>query len=185
MKTPCEQIRQWLDNGDRPPLPAALEAHVGVCPVCRRSVTVERALRQGLRAGAALDAARRSALMEKIAGSPSGAAIGRRSRRLLRWSWAALAAAAAIILAVVLTWPPAPRTPILPTELFGDFLGPLAEMSPPEENIAPAAPAESSTTEDVLGAFWADFEGPLSVALGAMEAPRAAARPAPEKPVKE
>jgi hypothetical protein len=119
--------------------------------------------------------------MEKIAGSPSGAAIGRRSRRLLRWSWMPLAAAAAIILAVVLAWPPAPRTPILPTELFGDFLGPLAEISPPEENIAPAAPAESSTTEDVLGAFWADFEGPLSVALGAMEAPRAAARGGPSR----
>ena len=175
METPCDCIREWLDNGDRPPLPVDLEAHIGVCPVCRRSVAVERALRKGLRAGAALDAARRSALMEKIAGSPCGA--GRRAR-LARWSWAPLAAAAAIVLAVVLTWPPAPRTPILPTELFGDFLGPLAEISPPPD-VAPAAPSESSTTEDVLGAFWADFEGPLSVALGAMEAPRAAARGGP------
>ena len=181
MEPLCGCTREWLDNGDRPPLPVDLEAHIGVCPVCRRSVAVERALRKGLRAGAALDAARRATLMEKIAGSPRGA--GRRSR-LARWSWVPLAAAAAIILAVVLAWPPAPRTPILPTELFGDFLGPLAEISPPPD-IAPAAPSESSTTEDVLGAFWADFEGPISVARGAMEAPRAAARPAPEKPVKQ
>jgi hypothetical protein len=181
MKTPCDCIREWLDDGDHPPLPVDLEAHIGVCLVCRRSVAVERALRKGLGAGAAIDAARRSALMEKIAGSPCGA--GRRAR-LARWSWAPLAAAAAIILAVVLAWPPAPHTPILPTELFGDFLGPLAKISPPPD-IAPAAPSESSTTEDVLGAFWADFEGPLSVARGAMEAPRAAARPAPEEPVKQ
>ena len=175
METPCDRIREWLDNGDRPPLPVDLEAHIGVCPVCRRSVAVERALRKGLRAGAAIDAGRRSALMEKIAGSPSA---GRRTR-LARWSWAPLAAAAAIVLAVVLAWPQPPRTPILPTELFGDFLGPLAKISAPD--IAPAAPSEGATTDDVLGAFWADFEGPLSVALGAMEAPRAAARGGPSR----
>ena len=181
MKTPCEQIRQWLDDTDRPPLPADLRVHAASCDACRAAVAAEQSLRAGLGAGAAIDAARRAALMEKIAGSPCAA--GRRTRRLVRWSWAPLAAAAAIVLAVVLTWPPAPRTPMLPTELFGDFLGPLAGISPPPD-IAPAAPGESSTTEDVLGAFWADFEGPLSVALGAMEAPRAAARPAPEKPAK-
>ena len=194
MKTPCEQVREWMDDLDRPALPVDLEAHAAVCPACRPGVTVEATLREGLGAGAAVDPARRATLMQKALAAPAAshaaatADPGRRparpARRLLRWSWLPLAAAAAVILALALAWPAGPRNPILLTEVFGDFLGPLVNLALPE--TAPAAPAEGAEVlpaQDVLGTFWEDFEGPIAVAQGALEAPRAAVA-VPAAPVK-
>jgi len=104
--------------------------------------------------------------------------------RLLRWSWVPLAAAAAIVLAVFLGQPQKPRTPISPTEVFGDFLGPMANFVAPAETPQQTPGKEPSTTDDILAAFWGDLEGPLTVALASMEAPRAAAgiEPAAQNP---
>ncbi|MBM4017954.1 MAG: hypothetical protein FJ288_06430 [Planctomycetes bacterium] len=181
MKTPCDRIGEWLDDETRPPIAADLAAHAPGCDACRNPVALERALREGLRDVAAPDAARRAALVNGILRASSAAppASGRRGRTVF-WSWAAIAAAAAIILAAVLAWPQVPRNPISPTEVFGDFLGPLVMLVPPapQEDAATAPPAPSAevlTADDVFGVFWSDFEGPLAVALGAMEAPRVAA----------
>jgi hypothetical protein len=185
MKPACEQIREWLDDLDRRPLPAGLKTHAASCAACRANVAAEEALRDGLGAAAPLAPAHRAAILAHVLAKPA-AAPRRRSfaGKLLRWSWAPLAAAAAIVLAVFLAQPQTPRTPILPTDLFGDFLGPLANLVPPES--APQAPAgaDASAMDSVLATFWGDFEGPLAVAQGAMEAPRIAAglTPAAQNP---
>jgi hypothetical protein len=183
MKPECEQIREWLDDAGRRPLPPALEAHAASCASCRAGVEAEEALREHLAAAPPLDAARRASIMTHVLAAASAKRARGRSR-LLWWSWAPLAAAAAIVLAVLLAWPHAPRNPILPTEIFGDFLGPLADLMPPVAAPQPAAAQELSTTDDVLATFWSDFEGPLTVAQGAMEAPRVAAglTPAAQNP---
>jgi len=173
MNPECERICDWLDDLDCRRLPPDLEAHAASCPACGPSVAAEQALREGLGNVAPLDPARRAAILTHILAAPA-----RRSRnlsRILWWSWAPLAAAAAIILVVFLAWPQAPRTPILPTEVFGDFLGPIANLLPPVETTQAPAEAEPSTADNVLATFWSDLEGPLTVAQGAMEAPRAAA----------
>ena len=183
MNPECERIRQWLDEVQRRPLPPDLEAHAASCPSCRASVGAEQALREHLSATAPLDPARRTVLMEGIL-TASAAAPRVRRMRLLRWSWVPLAAAAAIVLAVFLGQPQKPRTPISPTEVFGDFLGPMANFVAPAETPQQTPGKEPSTTDDILAAFWGDLEGPLTVALASMEAPRAAAgiEPAAQNP---
>ena len=177
MKPECERIREWLDDlDDRRPLPPDLETHAALCPTCGTSVTAEQALRDGLGAVAPLDPARRAAMVARALAAP--ARQSRSLSRILLWSAAPLAAAAAIVLAVFLAWPHAPRNPISPTEVFGDVLGPFAYFVPPV-TASEATAKEPSTTDNVLATFWSDLEGPLTVAMGAMEAPRAAAGLAP------
>jgi len=179
--TECERINQWLAEAPEQALASDLAAHAAQCETCRGRMAVEEAMHL-LGAGATLERRRRSALVDRIVAAPVQAARGR--SRVLRWSWAPLAAAAAIILAVVFLWPAQPREPILPTQILGDLLGPLASLSP-----APAEPAPSpQTAEDssplgsVFESFWGDLEGPVSIGLAAMEAPRAAAtRPSAEE----
>jgi len=176
MNPECERIRDWLDGLDCRPLPPDLEAHAASCPACGTSVTAEQTLRDGLGATPPLDAARRAAMVAHALAAPAQQSRGR--GRFLWWSWAPLAAAAAIVLVVILAWPQAPRNPISPTEVFGDFLGPLANFTLPIET--PQTPEkEPSTTDNILATFWGDLETPLTVAMGALEAPRAAAGIAP------
>jgi len=179
MKPECEQIRQWLDDLDRRPLPPDLKVHVASCPACRASVEAEEALREHLGEAAPLAPVRRAEIVARVLAATASAPRARNRRRPLWWSLAPLAAAAAIALVVVLAWPHPPRTPISPTEVFGDFLGPMANFVPPAETPRPTAGKEPSTTDDVLTTFWGDIEGPLTVALSAMEAPRVAAGLAP------
>ena len=178
--TECKRINQWLDEAPEQALASDLAAHAAQCETCRRRMAVEEAMHL-LGAGATLERQRRSALVDRIVAAPGQATRGR--SRVLRWSWAPLAAAAAIILAVVFLWPAQPREPILPTQILGDLLGPLASMSPAsaEPTPVPQAADDSSPLGSVLTSFWGDLEGPVSIGLAAMEAPRAAAsRPAVE-----
>jgi len=169
VNTECDRVLRWLNETDDPTAPAGSEAHAAVCETCRRHLEMERTLRGRLGAGAALEPAHRTALLDKITAAPRAA--GRR-RWLRRWSWVPVAAAAAVILAFLLV--PETREPIPPTDIIADLLGPFAEAAPVEEPPAPKAEEELPLGQ-VLAAFWADFEGPLSVGRGALEAPRAAA----------
>jgi len=178
MKPECEQIRQRLDDLERRPLPPDLKAHAASCPACRASVEAEEALREHLGEAAPLAPVRRAEIVARVMAATAAAPRVRHRRRPLWWSLAPLAAAAAIVLVVVLAWPHPPRTPISPTEVFGDFLGPLANFTLPIET--PQTPEkEPSTTDNILATFWGDLETPLTVAMGALEAPRAAAGIAP------
>ena len=179
MKSECEQIRQWLDDLDRRPLPHNLKAHAAACPACRAGVEAEEALREHLGEAPPLEPVRRAEIVARVMAAAATAPQARNRRRPLWWSLAPLAAAAAIVLVVLLAWPHAPRTPISPTEVFGDFLGPMANLVPPAAGPQPTSAKEPSTADDVLTTFWGDIEGPLTVALSAMEAPRAAAGLAP------
>jgi len=178
MKPDCQRIREWLDDTERHPLPPDLKAHAASCPTCRASVEAEETLRENLAEAPLLEPSRRAAILAHVSAAASAPRAGKR-RRLLRWSLAPLAAAAAIVLAVVLAWPHPPRTPISPTEVFGDLLGPMANFLPPPAAPQPTSAKEPSTADNVLATFWSDIEGPLTVALGAMEAPRVAAGLAP------
>lgn len=179
MKPECEQIRQWLDDLERQPLPPDLKTHAASCPACRASIEAEEALREHLGEAAPLAAVRRAEIVARVMAATAAAPRTRNRRRPLWWSLAPLAAAAAIALVVVLAWPHPPRTPISPTEVFGDFLGPMANLVPPAAGPQVTPAKEPSTADDVLATFWGDLQGPLTVALNAMEAPRAAAGLAP------
>lgn len=184
MKPDCQQVRRWLDDCERRPLPPDLKAHAASCPTCRAGVEAEEALREHLAEAPPIEPSRRAAILAHVSAATASTPRAGKRRRLLLWSLAPLAAAAAIVLAVVLAWPHPPRTPISPTEVFGDFLGPMVNFLPPPgqpENAArqPASGKEPSTADNVLATFWSDIEGPLTVALGAMEAPRVAAGLAP------
>jgi hypothetical protein len=183
MTNACRLIEQWLDEApDAPPLARDLEAHAAACETCARRLAIDRTLRERLAAGATLEPAHRADLVARVLAANAPAA--RRPRRLPRWSWAPVAAAAAVVLALVV-FQPMKRPPILPTEVFGYFLGPIADMFPPPspEPAQPAQPVQTEedvpTMETIFGAFWTDLEGPLTVVLGAMEAPRAAAAQEP------
>ena len=179
MKPECQRIREWLDDLDRRPLPPDLETHAASCPTCRAGVEAEEALREHLSEAPPIEPSRRAAILAHVSAATASAPRAGKRRRLLLWSLAPLAAAAAIVLAVVLAWPHPPRTPISPTEVFGDFLGPIANFVPTSEAPQPTSGKEPSTADNVLATFWSDIEGPLTVALGAMEAPRVAAGLAP------
>ncbi|KPJ74040.1 MAG: hypothetical protein AMS14_05915 [Planctomycetes bacterium DG_20] len=124
----------------------------------------------GLGDGAAMDPARRAALLERVVSAR--AAAMRRRPRILYLSGGVLAAAAAAVLAVLVLWPE-DRVSIPPTEIFAYLLGPLTEMAaagaitgaPPQENGLP--------TDAVVEAFWSDLEGPVAIGMDALEAPRA------------
>jgi hypothetical protein len=179
--TECERINQWLDEAPEQALAGDLAAHAAQCETCRRRLAFEESMHL-LGAGATLDPQRRSALVEKIVAAPVQAARG--GSRVPRWSWAPIAAAAAIIMAVVFLWPAQPREPILPTQILGDLLGPLASLSPASAEPAPSPETadDSSPLGSVFESFWGDLEGPVAVGLAAMEAPRAAATsPSAEK----
>lgn len=122
--------------------------------------------------GAELAPARRAALLERIA--PAQAGASRRRARIIRLSWGALAAAAAILVAAVVLWPER-REPISPTELFADLFGPLPQIATAGATTTAPAQEESSPFGAVLSAFWGDLEGPLTIAVNAIEAPRALA----------
>ena len=205
MTRECDQVSLWLDAVDSGPPGPALEAHAAACESCRRRMALEQVLREGLSGGAALDSARRAALVDRIApeAAPRLAATQRGARvddatilppqehahansrvsmpptkagrRARRWPWlGTLAAAATVILAVSLFFYPASSRPaVLPSQVFGDLLGPLAEASP---LLPPATtPADDSPLTAVLTAFWGDFEGPITIGRDAMQAPRAVA----------
>ena len=179
--TECERINQWLDEVPEQALASDLAAHAAQCETCRRRLAIEESMHL-LGAGVTLEPQRRAALVDRIVAAPVQAARGR--SRVLRWSWAPLAAAAAIVLAVVFLWPAQPREPILPTQILGDLLGPLAsiETASAEPAPSPQTADDSSPLGSVFGSFWGDLEGPVAVGLAAMEAPRAAAtRPSAEK----
>jgi hypothetical protein len=119
----------------------------------------------------------RAALRGRILAAPAK----RPAFRLLRWSWAPLAAAAAVVLTVLVFHPftKSPVAPTLPSDLLADILGPLPYIgsSAPEASDATPAAAESSPMGDILSAFLGDFEGPMNVALGTLDASRAAVAP--------
>jgi len=182
MKTECDRFEAWLDEDPRGPCDAALEAHAAACPLCRRSLAIDRSLHERLGGGAAMDASHRAALIEKIV---AAAPASRRGSRTVRWLWAPAAAAAAIVIAVAL-WPAAPKyKPIPPTEILGDFLGPFAQAPAPSNEPAAVTPAaapaddESSPVSMALAALWGDFEGPVAVGLDALRGPQATASPTP------
>ena len=179
MKPDCQQVRRWLNDFERRPLPPDLKAHAASCPTCRAGVEAEEALREHLAEAPPLEPSRRAAILAHVQAATASTPRAGKRRRLLWWSWAPLAAAAAIVLAVVLAWPHPPRTQISPTEVFGDFLGPMVNFLPPAAAPQPTSGKEPSTADNVLATFWSDIEGPLTVALGAMEAPRVAAGLAP------
>jgi hypothetical protein len=141
-------------------------------------LAIESTMRSGLGAGATLGPQERAALVDRIVPSIPQKAGG--ARLILRWSWAA-AAAAAVILAVVMLWPAHPHhPPVLLTDIFADLLGPLAQAStsaPETPTITQAADSEADPLglSRVVSAVWGDIQGPLTIGLDAMEAPRAAA----------
>ena len=125
----------------------------------------------GLGDTAAIDSARRAALLERIVSARARAARPR--RRILYLSGGALAAAAAAaVLAAVVFWP-GHRVSIPPTEIFAYLLGPLTEMT--AASTITGAPVQETglPTDAVVGAFWSDLEGPLAIGMDALEAPRA------------
>jgi hypothetical protein len=124
----------------------------------------------GLGDGAAIDPARRAALLERIASAR--AAATRPRARILYLSGGALAAAAAAVLAVIVLWP-GQRVSIPPTEIFSYLLGPLTEMTAAGTVTGAPAQETGSPTDAVVGAFWSDLEGPLAISRDALEAPRA------------
>ena len=124
----------------------------------------------GLGDGAAMDPARRAALVERIV-RPQGAAA-RLRRRILYLSGGALAAAAAAVLAVIVLWP-GHRVSIPPTEIFAYLLGPLTEMTATSTLTGVPVQETGLPTDAVVAAFWSDLEGPLAIGRDALEAPRA------------
>ena len=191
MSPECDRFQHWLDEAPNLTPAGAMAAHAAACETCRRLLAIETGLRR-LGGDAAVAPARRAALVERIA--PARKRQARPLVRMLRWSWP-VAAAAAVVVAVVLLWPaPARHAPVSVTEIFGDLLGPLAEAKAPEVSVpAPGATLETAVSDtavdllglnDVFAAVWGDLEGPLTIALDAMEAPRAAAavRPSAKAP---
>jgi len=67
MSNECRQVDAWLDAAQAGPMDPALGAHAAACPACARRVALEHLMRTGLGAGAALDAARKQALVDRIA----------------------------------------------------------------------------------------------------------------------
>jgi hypothetical protein len=196
MSDECRQIESWLTDGTQhgnlpcgvpeTPLEVTLRVHATGCETCRRRLTIDADLRERLGDGATLDPARRAALVARL--GAAAVPVARPWRQGWRWAWVPVAAAAALVLAAVLFWPAAPCNPISPTQVLGDLLGPFAEPSFFAGETEPAAPTPVETATppagdplalgDVLGAFWGDLAGPVSVGLEALEAPRAAAAPA-------
>lgn len=122
----------------------------------------------GLGDGAAMEAGRRAALVERIVAAQAGAARPR--RRALFLSAGALAAAA-VVLAAIVFWPQQ-RPPIPPTEIFTYLLGPLTEMTATTGGGS-AVQEDGSAAEAVFGAVWSDLEIPLAIGMDALEAPQA------------
>lgn len=122
----------------------------------------------GLGDGAAMEAGRRAALVERIVAAQAGAARPR--RRALFLSAGALAAAA-VVLAAIVFWPQQ-RPPIPPTEIFTYLLGPLTEMTATADGGS-AVQEDGSAAEAVFGAVWSDLEVPLAIGMDALEAPQA------------
>ncbi len=122
----------------------------------------------GLGDGAAMEAGRRAALVERIVAAQAGAARPR--RRALFLSAGALAAAA-VVLAAIVFWPQQ-RPPIPPTEIFTYLLGPLTEMTATADGGS-AVQEYGSAAEAVFGAVWSDLEVPLAIGMDALEAPQA------------
>jgi len=124
----------------------------------------------GLGDTAAIDSARRAALLERIVSARARAARPR--RRILYLSGGALAAAAAAVLAAVVLWP-GQRASIPPTEIFAYLLGPLTEMTAASTITGTPVQETGLPTDAVVAAFWSDLEGPLAIGMDALEAPRA------------
>ena len=122
----------------------------------------------GLGDGAAMEAGRRAALVERIVAAQAGAARPR--RRALFLSAGALAAAA-VVLAAIVFWPQQ-RPPSPPTEIFTYLLGPLTEMTATADGGS-AVQEDGSAAEAVFGAVWSDLEVPLAIGMDALEAPQA------------
>jgi hypothetical protein len=186
MNEACRQLSDWLDADRTAPLDPALAAHAAACEACARQLAIDQALRTGLAAGAAPEAARLRALADRIAPRRAVVAATRRSRR---WPWFAGAAAVAAAVVLSLTiFRPEQRQPVSPTELFGDLFGPLADLTPPPTQAAAPAVTHPSPLGPVLAALWGDFEAPLDVGLGAVAPPQpaasadSAAAPAPSSP---
>ncbi len=174
MNPDCEQFLRWLDEGRPDGLTPSLEAHPAGCDTCRRRLDLDRALRERLGAGADLDGERRAALADRILAAAPAAPVARRHPiRHVRWA-AAVALAAALVVAAITFWP-RPVAPTLPTEVFGDLLGPLADMTPPQIAAAPQSQDTPLPVGNVMSALWGDLQGPVAVGLNALEAPRAAA----------
>jgi hypothetical protein len=183
MNRECDRVERWLaDLGELAAPAADLAAHAETCPACCRRLEMERTLRERLGAGAELDPARRAALVAGILAPQTPTARSR--RRILRWSWAGVAAAAAVLVIVLAI--PKHRPPIQPTDVLGDLMGPLAVTalpaapaahSAPRENTEGGAPSASALPilNSAMAALWGDFEGPVSIGIGVMEAPRVAA----------
>jgi hypothetical protein len=174
MNPDCEQFLRWLDEGRPDGLTPPLEAHAAGCDTCRRRLALDRTLRERLGTGADLEGARRAALVDRIlAAVPAAPAARRHPIRHVRWA-AALALAAALVVAAMVFWP-RPVEPTSPTEVFGDLLGPLANMAPPQIAATPESQDAPLPLGNVLSALWGDLQGPVAVGLNALEAPRAAA----------
>jgi len=177
MTSECERIEQWLEREEAPVLPADLQAHAVSCDICRLRLALARDLGERLGDVGRPSAARRAALVDRIAGA-EGLPHGRRLVRRRVWIAAATLAAAGVVAAVVVLWPARPA-PVLPTEVFAAMLGPFADSSAKEEAGAPAPAGQTSPLEDALGLFWNDLEGPVGLARSALDVPRAAASQPP------
>ncbi len=122
----------------------------------------------GLGDGAAIEAGRRAALVERIVAARGRA---KRPRRRALFLSAGALAAAAVVLAAIVFWPQH-RPPIPPTEIFTYLLGPLTEMTATADSGS-AVQEDESAAEAVFGAVWSDLEGPLAIGMDALEAPQA------------
>jgi hypothetical protein len=139
--------------------------------------SIERTMREHLGGGAALDASRREALLRRIgAASPAGGGAARPPRprarsRLAAWSWAALGAAAVVVVGLAVRHALRPE-PIPPTAVLADLLGPLGGPGPSRPAPPVAGPPAGSPIEGALAAFWQDLEGPVSIGQAVFEGSR-------------
>jgi hypothetical protein len=203
MTPECRKVSEHLDIAPDEPLSVQLSAHATQCPVCRRQVAIERDLRQGLGAGTKLDPARRAALLDQIAGAWPMPIVRRRNVivRWL-WLPATAAVAAAVLLAVfhhpaktVIDEPnitgaggqtqvglnPVPTPPktvksrpaIPPTQILANWFGPMTEATKPLTSSTVNTTETTGPAAGVLLSLLGDLDGPVAIARGALEAPRA------------
>jgi len=187
MTNACDRADRWLRDADRPDAPPPdLDSHSHACETCGPVLEMERRFRDRLGAGAAMDPARREALVSRVLGARP--AEGRQRGRVLRWAWLVPAAAAAALLLLAVL-PGRGGPPIHPTDVFADLLGPLVVLMPAEPAApTPTPPEEPSASDLVYAAIWGDLAAPLDITRTALKAPLAMAPatrvlPAPQDPV--
>jgi len=105
---PCEQTQDQLHgylDGELDPISAAnFEKHLDTCPDCKQTLAAEQALHQSIQKANLYERAPES-LRKKLLGEPQRQSAAVRSfpaPRVFGWKW--LAAAAALLLAVVVSW---------------------------------------------------------------------------------